>query len=111
MKPVFLDAKKNYTKNITMPTAEEIRDFAAEEGFREQGCENELGCGTDCPDCGGKGVVYIMHGVTWPPVAIEMMMADKHKHKAIVDALLHVAAAQTATNQLLLDALDKAQAC
>jgi hypothetical protein len=69
-----------------MPTAEEIRDFAAEEGFREQGCENELGCGTDCPECGGKGVVYIMHGVTWPPVAIEMMMADRARREEFAAA-------------------------
>jgi len=83
MKPVFLDAKKNYTKNITMPTTEEIKAFAEAEGFEEQSCENELGCPPNCYECGGKGIVYIMHGVTWPPVAIEMMMADRARRDEI----------------------------
>ena len=93
-----------------MPTTEEIKAFAAAKGFEEERCMASQVCRPTCPDCGGKGVVYVMHGVTWPPVAIEMMMSYEDKHKAIADALLHVAASQTATNQLLLDALNNLQA-
>lgn len=63
-----------------MPSLEEIRAFAEAEGFIEYYCENVPRCGADC---GGKGVVYIMHGVTWPPVAIEMMMADRARRNEI----------------------------
>lgn len=94
----------------TMPTTEEIKAFAEAKGFEEAVCDcRDLPPrqAVDCEFCGNKGAVYVMQGVTWPPVAIEMMMAYEDKHKAIVDVLLHVAAAQTETNKLLLDALNK----
>lgn len=60
-----------------MPSTEEIKAFTEAEGFKEERCMASQVCRPTCPDCGGKGVVYIMHGVTWPSAAIEMMMAAK----------------------------------
>lgn len=51
MKPVFLDAKKNYTKNITLLNLEEIKAFAEAEEFTEYHCENMPPCGADCECC------------------------------------------------------------
>jgi hypothetical protein len=66
-----------------MPTTEEIKAFAEAEGFKEERCMASCPCHPTCPDCGGKGVVYVMHGVTWPPVAIEMMMTDRARRDEI----------------------------
>lgn len=79
--------QKKYTKNITMRKPEEIKAFAESEGFKEQRCEySHMGCGADCPSCGGAGVVYVMHETQWPPAAIEMMIADRERRDAVAAA-------------------------
>jgi hypothetical protein len=88
--------KENYTKNITMPTTEEIKAFAEAEGFEVRTCGHFgrlIAVNHKCELCGGTGEYFFMHETAWPPAAIEMMMADRARRNEIAAAAKDASAA------------------